>query len=67
MRARDFRLTLHAFVFAQCIRSVLPDKPECPTCRKNASEIHLRKDLALESVVKAWSTARYVSTRCTFI
>ncbi|KAH9948102.1 hypothetical protein B0H21DRAFT_788628 [Amylocystis lapponica] len=41
-----------------CIRSVLPDKPECPSCRQNASEIHLRKNPALEDAVKAWGSAR---------
>ncbi|CCM05056.1 uncharacterized protein FIBRA_07259 [Fibroporia radiculosa] len=41
-----------------CIRSVLNEKQECPACRKFASEEHLRKNVAMESAVKAWALAR---------
>ncbi|OBZ75140.1 Postreplication repair E3 ubiquitin-protein ligase rad18 [Grifola frondosa] len=48
-----------------CIRSALPEKPECPTCRKNTSEVHLRKNPAMESAVKAWGLARPFVLRLT--
>ncbi|KAI0928009.1 hypothetical protein AcW1_005392 [Taiwanofungus camphoratus] len=41
-----------------CIRSALSDKAECPICRQSASESHLRKNLVVESSVKAWTAAR---------
>ncbi|EPT06219.1 hypothetical protein FOMPIDRAFT_1027042 [Fomitopsis schrenkii] len=43
-----------------CVRNCFRDKEECPSCRKPASDTHLRKNLVLESAVKAWTMARYV-------
>ena len=43
----------------QCIRSALPEHQTCPTCRKPASEVHIRKDVAMETAVQAWKNARY--------
>ncbi|TBU60615.1 hypothetical protein BD310DRAFT_1037657 [Dichomitus squalens] len=47
----------HTFCSA-CIRSALPEQPQCPTCRKPATEVHLRKNVAMESAVQAWQAAR---------
>lgn len=46
----------------QCIRSALPEHQNCPTCRKPASEVHIRKDVAMETAVQAWQAARCVYT-----
>ncbi|OJT07267.1 Postreplication repair E3 ubiquitin-protein ligase rad18 [Trametes pubescens] len=46
------------FYDAPCIRSALPINTTCPTCRKDASEVHLRKNAAVESAVQAWRVAR---------
>ncbi|RPD59166.1 hypothetical protein L226DRAFT_488681 [Lentinus tigrinus ALCF2SS1-7] len=47
----------HCFCSA-CIRSALPEQQTCPTCRKPASEVHIRKDVAMETAVQAWKNAR---------
>ncbi|KAI0806934.1 hypothetical protein C8Q74DRAFT_1342039 [Fomes fomentarius] len=47
----------HCFCSA-CIRSALPEHQNCPTCRKPASEVHIRKDVAMETAVQAWKSAR---------
>ncbi|KAI0329846.1 hypothetical protein GY45DRAFT_1251963 [Cubamyces sp. BRFM 1775] len=47
----------HSFC-SVCIRSALPVNATCPLCRKPASEVHLRKDIAVETAVQAWKTAR---------
>ncbi|TBU21393.1 hypothetical protein BD311DRAFT_734474 [Dichomitus squalens] len=47
----------HTFCSA-CIRSALPEQPQCPICRKPATEVHLRKNVAMESAVQAWQAAR---------
>ncbi|EIW60821.1 E3 ubiquitin-protein ligase RAD18 [Trametes versicolor FP-101664 SS1] len=47
----------HSFC-SVCIRSALPVNSTCPSCRKDASEIHLRKNAAVESAVQAWRIAR---------
>ncbi|PIL30564.1 transcription factor [Ganoderma sinense ZZ0214-1] len=47
----------HCFCSA-CIRSALPEKAQCPTCRKEASESQLRRVVAVESAVHAWKAAR---------
>ncbi|EJF62641.1 hypothetical protein DICSQDRAFT_126359 [Dichomitus squalens LYAD-421 SS1] len=47
----------HTFCSA-CIRSALPEQPQCPTCRKPATEVHLRKNVAMETAVQAWQAAR---------
>ncbi|KAI0713463.1 hypothetical protein C8Q76DRAFT_731505 [Earliella scabrosa] len=47
----------HGFCSA-CIRSALPEHQLCPTCRKPASEGHIRKDVAMETAVHAWKAAR---------
>ena len=52
---------LRATSMLQCIRSALPINATCPSCRKPASEVHLRKDIAVETAVQAWMAARYVS------
>ncbi|KAI0637400.1 hypothetical protein C8Q77DRAFT_1155241 [Trametes polyzona] len=52
----------HSFC-SVCIRSALPQNPTCPTCRKDASEIHLRKNVTAESAVYAWKTARSLILR----
>ncbi|OCH89108.1 hypothetical protein OBBRIDRAFT_733241 [Obba rivulosa] len=41
-----------------CIRNSLSSKAECPICRQNASEVHIRKNPAMESVVKSWASGR---------
>ncbi|KZT67796.1 hypothetical protein DAEQUDRAFT_672676, partial [Daedalea quercina L-15889] len=46
-----------------CARNCLKDKEECPSCRKPASDTHLRKNVALESAVKAWAAARDFALR----
>ncbi|KAI0373293.1 hypothetical protein BV20DRAFT_1119336 [Pilatotrama ljubarskyi] len=47
----------HSFC-SVCIRSALPANATCPSCRKPASEVHLRKNVAVESAVQAWREAR---------
>ncbi|KAI0692989.1 hypothetical protein C8T65DRAFT_816263 [Cerioporus squamosus] len=47
----------HCFCSA-CIRSALPEQQTCPACRKTASEVHIRKDVAMETAVQAWKNAR---------
>ncbi|KAI0668511.1 hypothetical protein C8Q78DRAFT_1155695 [Trametes maxima] len=47
----------HSFCSA-CIRSALPASATCPSCRKPASEVHIRKNGAVESAVQAWKAAR---------
>lgn len=37
-------------------------EPECPRCRKSATEAHFRVNPALEEVVSAWNAARYEIT-----
>ncbi|KAH9842555.1 uncharacterized protein C8Q71DRAFT_733395 [Rhodofomes roseus] len=46
-----------------CVRNCLKDKEECPSCRKQASDTQLRKNVALESAVKAWAAAREFTLR----
>ncbi|KAJ6582840.1 hypothetical protein B0H10DRAFT_2097984 [Mycena sp. CBHHK59/15] len=44
-----------------CIRelmSVMGSKSQCPVCRQNANEAHLRPNPAVEEVVAAWKVAR---------
>ncbi|KAG8217245.1 hypothetical protein J3R82DRAFT_5334 [Butyriboletus roseoflavus] len=54
-----------------CIREHIVREPECPSCRKSATEAHFRVNPALEEVVSAWKTARYEILRllagCLFI
>ncbi|KAI1784142.1 hypothetical protein LXA43DRAFT_1043792 [Ganoderma leucocontextum] len=52
----------HCFCSA-CIRSALPEQALCPTCRKQASESHLRRVVAVESAVHAWKAARELILR----
>ncbi|KAI0781354.1 hypothetical protein BD413DRAFT_462819 [Trametes elegans] len=47
----------HSFC-SVCVRSALPVNATCPSCRKPASEGHLRKNTAVESAVNAWKVAR---------
>ncbi|KAI0350227.1 hypothetical protein OH77DRAFT_1413481 [Trametes cingulata] len=47
----------HSFC-SVCIRSALPVSATCPSCRKPASEVHLRKNVAVEDAVQAWREAR---------
>lgn len=44
----------------QCIRSVLPNKPECPICRMTAKESHIVRNSMVGETVKAWSDVRHV-------
>ncbi|KAH9926137.1 uncharacterized protein B0H18DRAFT_1006669 [Fomitopsis serialis] len=46
-----------------CVRNYLKDKKECPSCRKEASDTQLRKNVALESAVRAWAAAREFTLR----
>ncbi|KAH0830313.1 hypothetical protein J3R83DRAFT_1682 [Lanmaoa asiatica] len=41
-----------------CIREHIVREPECPSCRKSATEAHFRVNPALEEVVSAWKAAR---------
>ncbi|RDX52710.1 hypothetical protein OH76DRAFT_1433474 [Lentinus brumalis] len=52
----------HCFCSA-CIRSALPEQQTCPACRKPASEVHIRKDVAMETAVQAWKNARPLMLR----
>ncbi|KAM5542625.1 hypothetical protein V8D89_003586 [Ganoderma adspersum] len=52
----------HCFCSA-CIRSALPVKAVCPTCRKESSESQLRRVVAVESAVHAWKAARELILR----
>ncbi|KAH9890648.1 hypothetical protein C8Q73DRAFT_651859 [Cubamyces lactineus] len=52
----------HSFC-SVCIRSALPVNATCPSCRKPASEVHLRKDIAVETAVQAWKSARPLTLR----
>ncbi|KAH9857688.1 hypothetical protein C2E23DRAFT_287840 [Lenzites betulinus] len=54
----------HSFC-SGCIRSALPISAICPTCRKEASEVNLRKNLAIERAVHAWKIARPLILRLT--
>ncbi|KAI8999023.1 hypothetical protein BD414DRAFT_433472 [Trametes punicea] len=52
----------HTFCSA-CIRSALPVSATCPSCRKAASEVHLRKNVAMERAVQEWRKARPLMLR----
>jgi E3 ubiquitin-protein ligase RAD18 len=43
---------------AQCVRSYIADKAECPSCRKAATEHQLRLNTMMEYAVAAWKEAR---------
>ncbi|KAI0648277.1 hypothetical protein C8Q79DRAFT_905677 [Trametes meyenii] len=47
----------HSFC-SVCIRSALPISATCPSCRKPASEVHIRRNVVVENAVQAWKTAR---------
>lgn len=42
----------------QCLRGTLTEHQQCPKCRQSATEVHMRKNIAVENAVKAWSAAR---------
>ena len=42
----------------QCIRTVLPNKPECPICRMAAKETHLVRNSMFGETVNTWSHVR---------
>jgi E3 ubiquitin-protein ligase RAD18 len=54
------RTLLHsdAYGMMQCIRVSLANKQECPSCRKTASEAHIRPNPALDKVISDWKNAR---------
>ncbi|KAF8509562.1 hypothetical protein JB92DRAFT_2945591 [Gautieria morchelliformis] len=41
-----------------CIRSILPNKRECPICRVTAKETHLVRNSMIGEAVNAWSDVR---------
>ncbi|EIM90270.1 uncharacterized protein STEHIDRAFT_74932 [Stereum hirsutum FP-91666 SS1] len=47
----------HSFC-SLCIRGAMADKAQCPTCRKEATEFHIKVNTSLEDAVVAWSNAR---------
>ena len=52
------RKSSNSYVVVQCIRVSLANKQECPSCRKTASEAHIRSNPALDKVISDWRNAR---------
>ncbi|EKM55961.1 uncharacterized protein PHACADRAFT_209467 [Phanerochaete carnosa HHB-10118-sp] len=47
----------HCFC-SYCIRNAMMTKEECPLCRGQINEVHIRKNPAMEDAVRAWGIAR---------
>ncbi|KAF9821589.1 hypothetical protein IEO21_00435 [Rhodonia placenta] len=54
----DAPMLLNLSFIDQCLRGTLTEHQQCPKCRQSATEVHMRKNIAVENAVKAWSAAR---------